>query len=98
MKKPVHIGSFINEVLFSCRSEVENGIFEIWDMWASLVGEVIANDSKPAAFKKKILIVHVSDSAWIQQLQFLKKDIIKSINDFSGKTLVEDIKFKIGPV
>ncbi|WDN89730.1 hypothetical protein BuS5_02698 [Desulfosarcina sp. BuS5] len=98
MKKPVHIGSFINEVLFSCRSEIENGIFEIWDMWANLVGEVIAKDSKPAAFRKKILIVHVSDSAWIQQLQFLKKDIIKSINDFFGKRLVEDINFRIGPV
>ncbi len=98
MKKPVHIGSFINEVLFSCRSEIENGIFEIWDIWANLVGEVIATDSKPAGFRKKILIVYVSDSAWIQQLQFLKKDIIKSINDCFGKRLVEDISFRIGPV
>jgi predicted nucleic acid-binding Zn ribbon protein len=98
MKKPVHIGSFINEVLFSCRSEIENGIFEIWDIWENLVGEVIATDSKPAVFRKKILIVHVSDSAWIQQLQFLKKDIIKSINDYFGKRMVEDISFRIGPV
>jgi len=98
MKKPIHIGNFINEVLFSCRSEIESGVFEIWDNWESIVGKVIAIDTRPAAFKKKELIVYVSGSAWIQQLQFLKKDIIKSINRVCDKTLVEDISFKIGPV
>jgi len=98
MKKPVHIGTFLHKVLFSCRGEVQNGILEIWDKWGAIVGETIARDTRPAAFKDKILIVHVSDSVWIQQLQFLKKDIIKSINDSFNKEIVNEIKFKIGHV
>ena len=98
MKKPVHIGTFLHKVLFSCREEVQNGMLEIWDKWGTIVGEAIARDTRPAAFKKKTLIVHVSDSVWIQQLQFLKKDIIQSINDSFDKDMVNDIKFKVGPV
>lgn len=98
MKKPVHIGTFLHKVLFSCREEVQNGILDLWEKWETIVGETIAGDTRPAAFKEKTLIVHVSDSVWIQQLQYLKKDIIQSINNFFDKEMVNDIKFKIGPV
>lgn len=98
MKKPVHIGTFLHEVLFSCRSEIKNGMLEIWNLWPNIVGEAIARDSRPAAFKEKTLIVHVSGSIWIQELQFLKKDIIQSVNDSLGTNLIDNIKFRIGPV
>ena len=98
MKKPVHIGTFLHKVLFSCREEVQNGILDLWEKWETIVGETIAGDTRPAAFKEKTLIVHVSDSVWIQQLQYLEKDIIQSINNFFDKEMVSDIKFKIGPV
>jgi len=42
--------------------------------------------------------VNVIDSAWLQQLWFLKKDIIRKVNDSLGEDLVGEIKFKIGPV
>ncbi|MBL0717403.1 MAG: DUF721 domain-containing protein [Desulfosarcina sp.] len=98
MKKPVHIGTFLHKVLFSCREEVQNGILDLWEKWETIVGETIAGDTRPAAFKEKTLIVHVSDSVWIQQLQYLEKDIIQSINSFFNEEMVNDIKFKIGPV
>ena len=62
------------------------------------VGEVIARNARPGAFKGKLLLVNVTSSTWAHQLQFLKKDIIKKVNDALGKELVEEIKFKIGPV
>ena len=59
---------------------------------------VIAQNAKPAAFKGRILLVHVNSSTWIHQLQFLKKEMIAKLNDTLGKTLIEDLKFKIGPL
>ncbi|KKK55968.1 hypothetical protein LCGC14_3069230, partial [marine sediment metagenome] len=38
----------------------------------------------------------VNSSTWIQQLRFLKKDLIAKINDALGKEMVSEIKFKIG--
>jgi predicted nucleic acid-binding Zn ribbon protein len=37
-------------------------------------------------------------SPWIHQLQFLKKEIIEKLNAALGQDLIEDVKFKIGPV
>ena len=36
--------------------------------------------------------------AWLQQLRFLKADIIGKVNTCLGEALVGEIKFKIGPV
>jgi len=50
------------------------------------------------AFKDALLLVHATDTVWLQELQFLKADIMESIHRELGKNLLEDIKFKIGPV
>ena len=43
-------------------------------------------------------MVNVSSAPWMQQLQFLKPELIEKLNETLGKELVEDIRFKIGPV
>jgi len=94
----VHIGDIINRVLKTCRSDCHGELSEVWNLWAGAVGDVIARNARPEAFKGRLLLVHVNSPAWMHQLQFLKKDIIKKINSALGKDLVNDIKFKIGPV
>jgi len=42
--------------------------------------------------------VHVSSSAWLHQLQFLKAELLNKLNDNLKNERIEDIKFKIGPV
>ena len=94
----VHIGSVINKVLKTHRSEFDEDLTQVWSLWDSAVGEAIAKNTRPAAFKGKLLLVNVISSTWMHELQFFKKDIIKKINEALGKALVEEIKFKIGPV
>jgi len=53
-------------------------------------------NAQPLAFKGKLLLVEVTSSAWLHELQFLKGDIIKNLNDALGKELISEIKFKIG--
>ncbi len=92
----VHIGNIINDVIKQYRCEPEFALKEVWQLWDEAVGEAIAQNARPAAFKGKLLIVHVISSAWIHQLQFLKNDLISKLNAALGKPLVEEIKFKIG--
>ena len=96
MKKLIQIGNIIDSVLRTCRRETNEELFKVWDIWESIVGEFIAENAKPAAFKKDILLVHVTGPIWIQQLQFFKKNIIININKMLGKVLVGDIKFVVG--
>ena len=92
-----HVGSFINDILSTCRTnrpDVE--MTRIWSLWNDAIGATIAENARPAAFKGKVLLVHVTSSPWMQQLQFLKQDIIQKLNTALGKELVSEIKFKIG--
>ena len=98
MKKAVHIGSVINDILKTCRHESDTELSQIWGLWNGLVGDAIAENARPSAFKGKLLLVQVTNSSWLHQLHFLKKDIIQKINDTYGKELVEEIKFKIGSI
>jgi len=91
-----HIGELVGRLLGKYRQEADQGLMRIWDLWEDTVGRTIADNTRPAAFKGKILIVYVSSSTWMQQLQFLKKDMISKINNALGDDLVEEIKFRIG--
>jgi predicted nucleic acid-binding Zn ribbon protein len=97
-KEFVHIGSIIETVIGQYRRESDGELTRVWQIWDDTVGEAIAANAQPAAFKGKLLLVHVTNSIWIHQLQFLKDDIISKLNVALGKPLVEEIKFKIGPL
>lgn len=94
----VKVGHIIKDVLRSQRKHGDSKMIRVWDIWSAAVGEHIGTNTRPAAFKGPLLIVNVVDSAWLQQVWFLKKDIIAKVNDSLGEDLVGEIKFKIGPV
>ena len=97
-KEFTHIGSLIEQLQGRIKKINHSDMSDIWDRWDQLVGPSIAANAQPAVFKGKLLLVHVSSSTWLQQLQFLKTDMIRKINAEFGQTLVEEIKFKIGPL
>jgi predicted nucleic acid-binding Zn ribbon protein len=80
------------------RLKTDTSLIRVWDVWEEAVGEVIAANTRPAAFKGDLLIVNAASSSWLQQLRFLKPDIIQKINHILEGGAVQDIKFKIGPV
>ena len=94
----VQIGSVIDGVLKSFRSEPDYALTKIWRLWTEVAGETIASNARPTALKGSLLLVHVSSAAWIHQLQFMKKDLTAKLNEALGKSLVAEIKFKIGPL
>ena len=94
-KEFVHIGQLLKTVLRSCRP-ADMQLAGVWKIWDQTVGPAIAENARPQAFKQKLLLVQVSSPVWIQQLRFLKKDLIAKLNQALGEACIEDIKFKIG--
>ena len=95
-KEAAPIGELVGRLLGKYRADADQELTRVWDIWEDAVGETIAEKTRPAAFKGKILIVYVAGSTWMHQPQFLKKDIIEKVNNALGKELVEEIKFRIG--
>jgi predicted nucleic acid-binding Zn ribbon protein len=85
-------------ILSQCRSKSGGGISHLAHLWQKTIGPPIADNAKPYAIKGSLLLVHVSSSAWMHQLQYLKNELLDSINQEIADGRIEDIKFKIGPV
>lgn len=92
-----HVGAIIPALLKNCRRRSDSELVRIFDAWDGIVGEMVAENARPAAFKGRLVLVHVSSPAWIHHLQFLKDDLVGKINAALGKPLVEEIRFKVGP-
>jgi predicted nucleic acid-binding Zn ribbon protein len=92
------VGKILRKTLAGYRRGAEGELAEIFDLWSAAVGDGIAANAQPAAFKGRLLVVHVNSSAWLHQLRFLKADIIEKVNAALGKSLVDEIQFRIGPL
>lgn len=71
----------------------EKALFKLWE---KAVGPQIAGKTKPDAFRKGMLFVKTVSSVWVQQLHFVKEDIIEKLNDLNKKQIVKDIRFTVG--
>ena len=92
------LGELVETHLERCRSESGGGILHLRDVWERTVGPPITDNAKPFAVKGTLLLVHVSSSAWLHQLRFLKDDLLTKLNRHVNHPRIEDIKFKIGPL
>ena len=68
------------------------------EVWLKAVGSRIATQTSPDRLQKGSLFVKVSNSAWMQQLHFLKEEMIEKINRQMGDQSVKNIFFSIGEV
>ncbi len=90
------VGDILKGAIQQWLDQSQTPVSRIWSLWETVVGENIAQNAQPAFLKSEVLVVHVTSSTWIQQLRYLKKDIIDNINGAAGQFLISDITFKIG--
>jgi predicted nucleic acid-binding Zn ribbon protein len=69
---------------------------KLWRLWDEAVGTEIANHARPSSIKKGLLVVKVSDSVWLQELEFRAQEIIERINDVLQRKAITKIRFRVG--
>ena len=68
----------------------------LWQLWDDEVGERIKTHTQVIGLNGDTLAVKVDSAAWMYQLVLLKPEIVEKINRRLGKTLINNIHFKIG--
>jgi hypothetical protein len=69
---------------------------KIWKIWDGAVGAEIASHARPSSIKKGVLAVKVTDSVWLQELEFRAGEIIERINSALQREAIKKIRFRIG--
>lgn len=70
----------------------------MWEVWDEAVGEAIARKARPTRIQHGRLFVTVSNSVWMQELQFSKARMKDAVNRKLGEPVVKDIFFVVGRV
>jgi hypothetical protein len=91
MKKIVSIKEVVSKEIRNSKNIMESMIKNSWN---KIVGETLSKKSAPYFIKNSTLYVSVENSAWTQQMQFLKNDIIEKTNNFLNGAYISEILFK----
>jgi predicted nucleic acid-binding Zn ribbon protein len=67
--------------------------------WDKIVGEKLAEVSKPEYISRKTLIVRVLHPVWAQEFTFMKAMLLRKLAPYLKRgDIVEDMIFRVGPL
>ena len=91
MKKAVSIKEVVSNEVKNSKNMMET---VLKSNWSEIVGKALSGKSMPYFIKDRTLYISVENSAWTQQMQFLKNDIINKINQFLNGAYISELIFK----
>ncbi len=65
-------------------------------IWPKAVGPQIASRTQIDSFRHGILFVKTVSSVWVQQLHFIKEEILKKLNELYAKSQIKELRFIVG--
>lgn len=98
MKRPAVVSDLLSSLLRGTPAELRLKEGRIWLVWEDAVGSRIASHAQPAAFRNGVLTLHVDSAPWLQQLNFLKKDLIGKVNAELEEEMVTELQLKGGKI
>ncbi|MEN6464202.1 MAG: DUF721 domain-containing protein [Syntrophaceae bacterium] len=96
--KPLLVGDILQDTLKRRNIPIDCRDQEIVTGWEKTVGPVIFQQTRPEKIRNRTLYLKVSSSIWMQQLQFMKAELIEKVNAALGKEAVDNIFFNVGVI
>lgn len=69
--------------------------WKLWMKWKDVVGATMAEHTEPVGLQRKVLYVWVKNSVWMQQMTFVKGQLIQTIGEKFKKDFIRDIRFTL---
>jgi hypothetical protein len=91
-----HIKAVIDGIFNAPTFPVDLDDVRIWKLWESVVGKKIAEHAQPSMMKRGVLLVKVSDSVWLQELEFKTEKIKERLNRRLHREAIKKIRLKVG--
>ena len=60
--------------------------------WPAVAGPRLARHTRAVSFRDGTLAVEVEGSAWMHELGFLKRDLVRNLNRHLGTDVVRDVR------
>lgn len=96
--RPLLVGDILQDTLKRRHIPIDCRDQEIVTGWEKTVGPAVSQQTRPEKIRNRTLYLKVSSSIWMQQLQFMKAELIEKVNAALGKDAVDNIFFNVGVI
>lgn len=94
---PKKLGGVLEAVVSRLGLRRDLDDYRIFEAWERVVGEQIARNAQPVRLDAKRLVINVKNAVWMQELALLRADILRRINEWMGREVVQDLFLVLGP-
>ena len=92
------IGDILPSILKAAGLDKKLREREVLSFWPEVVGEDVAARTQAVKIHKGVLYIHVSHSAWMQELHFIEKEIIEKLKTKTPDIKITQIRFSTLPI
>ena len=93
---PVRVGAILDDFLDRAGVRVQLERTTALEEWPSRVGEAIARVTHPRTVSDGTLIVEVRSSAWLMELNMMRTEILRRVNEGREQAPLDRIVFVLG--
>jgi len=92
------IQTLMNTLERSPQWQANASVRRVLALWPQLVGEAVAQHSRPTKIQRRVLQVAVSSAAWSQTLTFERSRILQKLHESLPETqsTIADLRFAAG--
>ena len=92
-REPEKVGDLLGEFLDKSGLREPFLRVEAVDQWEDRVGEAIARVTRAQGVRGTSLVVEVRSSAWLMELNLMKGEILRRVNEGRQEALIEKLVF-----
>jgi predicted nucleic acid-binding Zn ribbon protein len=92
-KGPEKVGDLLGAFLEKSGLRETVSRIEAVDHWDELVGEAISRVTRAQGVRGTALIVEVRSSSWLMELNLMKEEILRRVNEGRQEALIEKLVF-----
>ena len=95
--EPTRVGASLDRVAHALgvtRASTLSGVFA---SWPDMVGESVAQHTRPRSLRDGTLVVSVDEPAWATQLRWLEADLLARLAEVLGPGQVARIEVRVSP-
>ena len=98
MRQAAQAGELLEKLLHNFGLDKRLQQYRALIIWDEVVGPQIDAHARPSKIRGSVLEVCVDQPAWMQQLQLMKPQILKKLNEQLGEAEIKEIFLKRGKV
>ncbi len=97
-KRFLYLGHVLEGFLQQWGLQKEIMLYRLGEHWAEVVGQQIASHTVPQSIRFHTLILSVDSAPWMNQLLFLRKEIIEKTNRFLKTPMIREVYLRRSPL